>query len=124
MKSFVEFVDVLADGELHDIPLSEMTGISPKRSGLCVFIWVSSKGSNKHDPRIKVSNTLGKFDTSDNFSISIEDKPEIKIGVSKIKTEYLEDALDWIKLNRTHLLKIWHSDTLDSQDHIDGIMKL
>lgn len=124
MKSFVEFIDELADCELHDIPLSEMTGISPKRSGLCVFIWVSSKGSSKHGPRIKVSNTLGKFDTSDNFSISIEDAPEIKVGVSKIKTEYLEDAMDWIKLNRVHLLKIWYSDTLDSQDHIDGIVKL
>ena len=81
-----------------------MTGVAPKTSGLGAHIWISSRGNAKHGPRI--SNTIGKFDPTDNFSMSVSHIPEITAGTPRIHQGHLETLKDWIIMNHTHLHKI------------------
>jgi len=46
------------------------------------------------------------------------------IGSMKIAPHQLDAVKDWIILNHNHLHKIWHSETIDGQDHLDGIVKI
>jgi hypothetical protein len=104
--------------------LDEMTSVSTWYSGLGHFIWVSPRGGAKHGPRIKVSNTPGKFDAADNFSVSITLEPEIRAGICKLEPDDLDSVKDWIRINYDHLQNVWNSDTMDSGDHLAGIQKI
>jgi hypothetical protein len=121
VKSFKEYVESVMEDQMQ---LDEMTSVSSRNSGLSQHVWISAKGNAKHGARIKVSNTPGKFDTSDNFSLSVSREPEIRSGMCKLSSFELENVKDWVRLNHDHLLKVWVSDTMDSVDHIDGLGKL
>lgn len=109
--------------------LLEMANIPTKYTGLYPTVMVSSKYTHdgkesKHGPRIKISNHHGKFAPDDNFSLTVEDEPRV-IGNCKLKKEHLEDAKDWIKLNKEHLHKVWHTGhDMDPVDLINGFKKL
>ena len=93
---FVEFISYFLD----DKTLWEMANVHPNKSGLKYHIHLYGKsGNTRHGPRVKVSNIAGKFDSSDNFSISIDHEPQIVSGVSKIKQEHEDHIKDWIKMN-------------------------
>ena len=122
MKKIIrEIYEILTPDQMT---LWEMTNLRPKDTGLDQHIWMSGKGGAKHGPRVKVSNTPGKFDSNDSFSMSVDHEPVKRAGTVKIKPEHVEKIRDWIKLNHDHLHKCWHSDTMGSQDHLEGIKKL
>ena len=104
--------------------LFEMTCLSPKHTGLEHHIWISGKSGAKHGPRIKVSNISGKFAENDSFSLSVSNDPVPRAGSVKIKKEHLDRIKDWVKLNQDFLHKAWHSDTMDSEDHLNGVKKI
>ena len=79
----------------EEIAVYDMTDVTPKTSGL----GVTSGFHVSHDP-------------------------EIVAGTPRIHHGHLETLKDWIIMNHTHLHRIWHSDVLDSQDHLDGIIKM
>ena len=66
----------------------------------------------------------GKFDPTDNFSMSVSHDPEIVTGTPRIRQGHPETLKDRIIMNHTHPHRICHSDVLDSQDHLDGIIKM
>lgn len=113
--------DIIAPDQMT---LWEMTNLSPKHTGLDQHIWMSGKGHAKHGPRVKVSNVPNKFDDKDSFSISVDHEPQHRAGSIKIRKEHYEKIKDWIKMNHDFLHKAWHSDTMDSEDHLNGIKKL
>lgn len=122
LKQLYEAIyDIVADDQMS---LYEMTNLAPEQTGLEHHIFVSGKGGAKHGPRIKVSNKKGKFDWNDSYSMSVEHEPKHRAGTIKIPAEQHEKIRDWVKLNHDHLHKMWHSDTMDSQDHIDGVKKI
>ena len=122
LKQLYEAIyDIVAPDQMN---LFEMTNLSPKHTGLDHHIWISSKGNAKHGPRVKVSNVPGKFASDDSFSMSVEHNPTHRAGSVKIKSEHAEKVKDWIRLNHDFLHKAWHSDTMDSEDHLNGVKKL
>lgn len=125
MKQFKEYLFEIFDRLYPDqMSLYEMTNLSPKQTGLDQHIWISNKGKAKHGPRVKVSNISGKFESNDSFSVSVEHEPKHRADSVKVKAEQFEKIRDWVKLNHDFLHKVWHSDTMDSQDHMNGIQKL
>ena len=50
--------------------------------------------------------------------------PEIAAGTPRIRQGHPETLKDRIIMNHTHPHRICHSDVLDSQDHLDGIIKM
>ena len=104
--------------------LLEMANIQPSESGLLPIVHVMSRGGAKHSARVKVSNIVGRFAHDDNFTITAESSPRI-IGKCKLKQQHLQDVIDWVKLNRDHLLHIWENgDTMTSSEISSGFIKL
>lgn len=122
---FKEFVWEIHDRYSSDeMSLYEMTNLSKRQTGLEYNVFVSGKGGAKHGPRVKVSNKHGKFDFDDSFSLSVDHEPKHRSGTIRIPGEHVEAIKDWIRLNHDHLHKMWKSDTMDSEDHKDGLQKL
>lgn len=95
-----------------DYSLVEMANVKTEESGLHRIVQVSHKGGAKHGPRVKVSNIAGKFDKDDNFTVTAENEPNI-VGKVKISNDHVKDIIDWIKLNKDHIHKVWHSKPTD-----------
>lgn len=86
--------------------MHEMANLYPQKTGLPVVMYFGEVG-DQHGPRIKVSNTTGKFNKSDNFVVSVDTNPEIKAGKAKFAQSELDDIFDWIKLNHDVLMQLW-----------------
>lgn len=96
----------------------------PTRTGLIATIHVMSRGGAKHGPRVKVSNVPGTFHPKDNFTITNEPDPRV-IGTCKLRPQHLQDIIDWVKLNRDHISKVWdEGDDMDPEDVAAGFKKL
>lgn len=80
----------------------EMANISTKKTGLDFIIWLSPQsGKEKHAARIKI-----QID-NEFVPITISDNPIIKSNI-KIDAKKLNKVYNWIKLNKTILLKYWN----------------
>jgi hypothetical protein len=84
----------------------EMANLYPQKTGLSVVMYFGEVGG-QHGPRLKVSNTPGKFNTSDNFVVSVSENPEVKAGKEKISQAALSQIFEWVKLNYTELMELW-----------------
>ena len=100
---------------ITEAELYEMARVQKKDSGINVVMYVSTKDvvQGRHGPRIKVSNIVGTFSSTNNFSISISTEPSVMSGKVEIGTNTLEDIFDFIKINVEPLLKYW-SNQYDS----------
>ena len=119
MMSYNEYV--------NSTRLDEMSNIKPKVSGLDnIFIYASTKDAvnGQHGPRIKVSNIKGKFDPSDNYSISLVYPFEIVAGVSTLKRSDQKIVMDWMMLNHNHLMDWWNGGVFSSErDFFNALVK-
>ena len=106
--------------------IAEMARVDPSLSGINVVIFVSSKQyvDGKHWARIKVSNIPGTFSKTDNFVVTISSRPEVVAGNPKYKQSELEDIFDWVKLNRSTLLKYWNKKYDDDADFYAELQKI
>ena len=102
---------------IDKIDLYEMANVSPKDTGLSVYVYVSPNNSN-HGPRIKVSNIKNKSWSDDNFSLSICDKPELMNGVCKLDSNELDDTKNWIILNKNILLDYWNNKIQSTKEFL------
>jgi hypothetical protein len=104
--------------------LFEMSNIVPRRTGLAVSIWVREKNEGlQHACSVKVSNIPGRFDPNDNFSVSVSGSPRVIAGKCKLKSQVLEDIIDWVKLNKEALLDLWES-RIDIGDFLESVKKI
>lgn len=87
--------------------MNEMANLYPQKTGLHVVIWFGEVGGQR-GPRIKVSNSPGRFDTQNCFVMSVSKEPEVLTPKSvKIKAHELENVSDWLKLNYDVLMELW-----------------
>lgn len=92
---------------------------------ICVFI--SDQGGAKHGPRIKVSNTRGKMDKNDTFSVSVNTDPQVISGggIPKGYHSYEIAAIAaWVLLNKDTLLSYWVGENQDTADVISKLKPL
>jgi hypothetical protein len=120
ITSFREWIEYEYDCK----SLLEMANIQPHESGLKYGVNVLSRAGEKHGARVKVSNIPGRYAHEDNFVVTLEANPRV-IGTSKIKSEHLNDILDWVKLNHEHIHKVWNDKgTMSASDITNGLKKL
>lgn len=88
--------------------LSEMANLPPARTGVNYIMWLGKVGG-QHGPRIKVSNTKGRFDDASNFSITVSKQPKIATppGSVGIPQHDLANIFRWIQLNYNDLMLLW-----------------
>ena len=85
----------------------EMANLYPTQTGLPVVVWFGEVGG-QHEPRIKVSNTPGKFNRDSCFVLSVDKEPRVLTPkAAKIQQDKITDVIDWVKLNFDVLMKLW-----------------
>lgn len=110
---------------ISDRNLYEMANVQPKESGLVAIVHVMSGFGSRHAARVKISNVAGKFDPKDKFVVSVESEPRIVVGKSKLSGKHTQDVLDWVKLNREHIVRIWKdSGTMTALDISNGFRSI
>lgn len=120
MNKFNEAIEYFYDNQL----LTEMANMQPGDTGCNYTLNIVSKGGAKHGPRVKVSNVPGRWAHNDNFSLTLEPNPRV-IGNCKISSSHLDDIKDWIKLNHSHINKIWNDPGVMSiTDVVSGFTKI
>lgn len=112
------------DHVLDESFIWEMARVKPIDSGVNVIMFMSTRESVKgrHWARIKVSNVIGTFSSTDNFVLSIDDSPVVLAGTPTIKSSVLTDIKDWVILNKVTLLKYWN-DEFDSDSEFYNQLK-
>ncbi len=110
-KEFKEFEKDLNEAEF----LFEMANYYEDVTGLPMVIWVGSKSKAKHGPRIKVQrNYIQRMDSSDLFTVSISDDPQIVAGnKGSITTDDLGKVFKWVIVNKDILLQLWRMEFRD-----------
>lgn len=91
------------------ISLLEMANLPPEETGTKAFLHCGPKGGAKHSCRVKVSNTLGKMNPYDTFSIGVHDG-KIYAGHCKLSSTILAGIRRWIFLNKDVIMKLWRSE--------------
>lgn len=101
----------------------EMANILPKDTNLNRVICVSVKGKAKHAPRIKVQNDPGNKIKSNelDISITIENNPQLVKG--RLNNKELNKISEWIKINKSTLLKYWN-DELDTKTMLTSLIPI
>jgi len=96
----------------------EMANLPPRATGINYVMFFGEVGG-QHGPRIKVSNTKGKFDRSNNFTISVSKDPEIMTptGSVSISKKEFNKIKKWIILNYSDLMLLWQ--ILETGDEIE-----
>lgn len=90
----------------ENVILLEMANLFPKQTGLSAPVWIGKVGG-RHNLRIKVSNQRHRYNPNDTFVISVDKiEPKVLSGHVGLKTEEVEQILDWVKLNYEKLILI------------------
>jgi hypothetical protein len=105
-------------------PMHEMANFYPRQTGMSLVLWLGEVGG-QHGPRIKVSNTPGKFNKHDNFVVTVSKNPYVKTPKSvKVSQDQVNDVIDWIKLNHDILMNLWNMHETGDGDAASEELKL
>ena len=110
----------------EDPALMEMATLQPFETGLDYVLWIGRVGG-QHGPRIKVSNTKGRWRENSNFTMIIDkDDPKVSKLTEKnvlIPSSELLRIKKWIKLNFDDLMLLWYMyehSTIEARDEDTG----
>jgi len=85
-----------------------MANLRPGDTGLPMVVWVSERGSARHDARIKVSQAHGsRIDPGNTATVAIRPSPHLIAGTLSAADQRAIAA--WIALNEAALLDYWNS---------------
>lgn len=121
---FSEFLNEEAQRVLVEADFMEMDNLNPENTGLNYVVWIGEVGG-QHGPRIKVSNTKGKFAKDNNFVLSIAKEPvNYTPKFTKIDKDDEEDVKDWIKQNYEKLMILWKMYETGTGDIVKALSDL
>ena len=95
----------------EDAPF-EMANLRPETTGLPFVVWISQRGSAKHDVRIKLSKTPRAG--PDWMTITV--RPEVRDISGQLPAAELLLVRRWIELNRDALVQFWDGDIAYTED--------
>lgn len=89
--------------------LFEMANLYPEDTGLPMTVWVSPRGTARHDARVKVCMVHGNRMTVDNLAVmSVRPEPKLLHGELAPKDE--RAVAGWIRLNEDVLIAYWNGE--------------
>lgn len=100
-------------GEPDD--LFEMANLSPSLPGLPMIVWISERGRDRHDVRVKVSLIRGRRARPDRTaSVSLRSNVGIAAG-PELEPGDLAPVREWVELNREAIIAYWNGDLLTDE---------
>jgi hypothetical protein len=100
----------------------EMTNLSPRMTGLPMSVWVSPRGSARHDVRIKVNMTHGRQMNIDNTAI-VAVRPSPRVVAGHLTTDDRRVVTEWTALNADAIIDYW-DEKLDTDQFLGRLKRL
>lgn len=92
------------DAETED--LFEMANLYPDTTGLPMTVWVSLRGSARHDIRVKVNMAHGnQMNIANTAIVGLRPTPHIVAG--QLSTADAQSVFQWVALNVDALVAYW-----------------
>lgn len=110
----------------YNYPEYGMASISPKYSGLHLYVMARPKPDDKHkQPSIKVRLIDGVFKNKEGtLVVSVEDEPKVIEGDVKVPAKKWKELVTWIVLNKKPLIKYWSNDKYLTTDFLLDLKNL
>ncbi|HEV2337127.1 MAG TPA: hypothetical protein VGS13_16590 [Stellaceae bacterium] len=120
MTSVKTVSNVLATADTDDIFF--MTNLSPRMTGLPMAVWVSPRGSARHDIRIKVNTTHGNRMTIEDTAV-VAVRPAPRVVAGRLTPEDRRLVADWVRLNFEAIIGYWDNE-LDTGQFLERLKGL
>ena len=108
MKAY-EVASGSADDRSDAADLFEMANLFPATTGLPMTVWVSPRGTSRHDIRVKVNLTHGNQMNPSNTAV-VGVRPSLHIIAASLPPDDEKAAFQWISLNVAALLAYWEGE--------------
>ncbi len=102
-----------ADSQDSD-DLFEMANLFPRTTGLPMTVWVSPRGSARHDVRIKVNMAHGnQMNVTNTAVVGVRPAPHLVAG--RLTPEDQRVVFQWVSMNADALIAYWDGqiDTIE-----------
>jgi hypothetical protein len=86
--------------------LFEMANLFPRTTGLPMTVWVSPRGSARHDVRVKVNMTHGNQMTISNMAV-VGVRPAPHVIAGQLSSSDEQAVFEWVTLNADALVEYW-----------------
>lgn len=101
----------------------ELANLKTKTTSLPMNIFISTKGSSPHGPRIKVqSNYSTRTQETEFFTLTISNEPEVIGDPKDIKIKDIELVKSFILANKRALIRYWN-DEIDTAEVLSILKK-
>src|SRR5215472_8305290 len=94
--------------------LFEMANLFPRTTGLPMTVWVSPRGSDRHDVRVKVNTTHGdQMNIANTAVVGVRPTPHVIAG--HLSPDDQRAVFEWISLNTAAIVEYWDGriDTIE-----------
>jgi hypothetical protein len=89
-----------------DRDIFEMANLYPTTTGLPMTIWVSPRGTARHDVRVKVNMTHGdQMNIANTAVVGVRPRPRVITG--RLSPADTQAVFEWVALNRDALVAYW-----------------
>jgi hypothetical protein len=92
--------------EADDRDLFEMANLYPDTTGLPMTVWVSPRGTARHDVRVKVNMMHGnQMNIANTAVVGVRPMPRLIAG--RLPAADAQFVFEWVTLNRDALVAYW-----------------
>ena len=116
---YISGMDGVQPKDADEGELFEMANVRPEISGLPFIVWISERGSARHDVRVKVSPGPRVRE----FAASVSVRPTVEVVAGELSPRDLELVTAWIDLNRDVIVKFWDGDILYTDEALAALKK-
>jgi hypothetical protein len=93
--------------ETDDRDIFEMANLYPETTGLPMTVWVSPRGTTRHDVRVKVNMTHGnQMSIANTAVVGVRPRPRVIAG--RLSPDDTRAVFEWVTLNREALVAYWN----------------
>jgi hypothetical protein len=108
--------------ETDDRDIFEMANLYPETTGLPMTVWVSPRGTARHDVRVKVNMTHGNQMNIANTAI-VGVRPGPRLITGRLSPADTQAVFEWVTLNRDALVAYWDG-RIDTAGMIQALKSL
>ena len=109
-------------GEAENEDLFEMANLYPDTTGLPMTVWISPRGSARHDVRVKVNMTHGNQMSIANTAV-VGVRPTPRVIAGQLSPGDTQAVFRWITLNADALIAYWQG-SIDTARVIQALKPL
>jgi hypothetical protein len=105
-----------------DRDIFEMANLYPETTGLPMTVWISPRGTARHDVRVKVNMTHGnQMNIANTAVVGVPPRPRVITG--RLSPDDTRAVFEWVTLNGDALVAYWNG-RIDTARMIQALKSL